>query len=94
MFVTAWVFEAHHCPTLLNEIKKTKLKIYTEPQDGINILLPAVGFSSPLSVVIFCRNRPPDTTRPEKSLHFLVKSPDTNLHFLVSPEIALHLITG
>jgi hypothetical protein len=39
----------------------------------------------------------PDTkvlTRPEKSLHFLVKSPDTNLHFLVSPEIALHLITG
>jgi len=33
-------------------------------------------------------------TRPEKSLHFLVKSPDTNLHFLVSPEIALHLITG
>jgi len=33
-------------------------------------------------------------TRPEKSLHFLVKSPDSNLHFLVSPEIALHLITG
>jgi len=24
----------------------------------------------------------------------LVKSPDSNLHFLVSPEIALHLITG
>ena len=33
-------------------------------------------------------------TRPEKSLHFLVKSPDSNLHFLVNPEIALHLITG
>lgn len=33
-------------------------------------------------------------TRPEKSLHFLVRSPDSNLHFLVSPEIALHLITG
>jgi hypothetical protein len=33
-------------------------------------------------------------TRPEKSLHFLVKSPDSNLHILVSPEIALHLITG
>jgi hypothetical protein len=33
-------------------------------------------------------------TRPEKSLHYLVKSPDSNLQFLVSPEIALHLITG
>jgi hypothetical protein len=33
-------------------------------------------------------------TRPEKSLHILVKNPDSNLHFLVSPEIALHLITG
>ena len=33
-------------------------------------------------------------TRPEKSLHFLVRSPDSNLHFLVSPKIALHLITG
>jgi hypothetical protein len=33
-------------------------------------------------------------TRPEKSLHILVKSPDSNLHFLVSPEIALHLLTG
>jgi len=33
-------------------------------------------------------------TRPEKSLHFLVKSPDSNLHFLVNPEIALHLFTG
>ena len=33
-------------------------------------------------------------TRPEKSLHILVKSPDSNLHILVSPEIALHLITG
>jgi hypothetical protein len=33
-------------------------------------------------------------TRPEKSLHFFVRSPDSNLHFLVSPKIALHLITG
>ena len=33
-------------------------------------------------------------TRPEKSLHNLVKSPETNLHFLISPERALHLITG
>jgi hypothetical protein len=40
--MTAWVFEAHHCPTLLNEIKKTKLQIYTSPQAGINILLAAV----------------------------------------------------
>ncbi len=32
--------------------------------------------------------------RPEKSLHNLVKSPDSNLHFLVSPERALHLFTG
>ena len=43
---------------------------------------------------ICCRNILLSLTRPEKSLHFLVKSPDTNLHFLVSPEIALHLITG
>jgi len=27
MFMTAWVFEAHYCPTLPNEIKKTKLQI-------------------------------------------------------------------
>ena len=39
--MTAWVFEARHCPTLLNEIKKTKLQIYTSPQAGINILLTA-----------------------------------------------------
>jgi hypothetical protein len=44
MFMTAWVFEARHCPTLLNEIKKTKLQIYTEPQAVINILLAAVLF--------------------------------------------------
>ena len=25
MFMTAWVFEARHCPTFANEIKKTKL---------------------------------------------------------------------
>jgi hypothetical protein len=42
MFMTAWVFEARHCPTLPNEIKKTKLQIYTSPQAGINILLAAV----------------------------------------------------
>jgi hypothetical protein len=39
LFMTAWAFEARHCPTLPNEIKKTKLQIYTEPQAGINILL-------------------------------------------------------
>jgi hypothetical protein len=33
-------------------------------------------------------------TRPEKSLHFLIKSPDSNLHYFVSPERALHLFTG
>jgi len=44
MFMTAWVFEARHCPTLLNEIKKTKLQTYTSPQAGINILLAAVAF--------------------------------------------------
>ncbi|WP_252587673.1 hypothetical protein [Solitalea agri] len=40
--MTAWVFEARHCPTLPNEIKKTKLQTYTEPQAGINILLAVV----------------------------------------------------
>jgi hypothetical protein len=34
--MTAWVFEARHCSTLLNEIKKTKLDTNTEPQAGIN----------------------------------------------------------
>ena len=34
-------FEARHCPTLPNEIKKTKLQIYTSPQAGTNILLCA-----------------------------------------------------
>jgi hypothetical protein len=43
MFMTAWVFEARHCPSLPNEIKKTKLQIYTSPQAGINILLAVVG---------------------------------------------------
>jgi len=33
-------------------------------------------------------------TRPENSLHNLVKSPDSNLQFLVSPERALPLFTG
>ena len=32
MFMTAWVFEAHHCPTLLNEIKKTILTITHHPK--------------------------------------------------------------
>jgi hypothetical protein len=45
MFMTAWVFEARLCPTLLNEIKKTKLDSNTDPQAGINILLWAVGLS-------------------------------------------------
>ena len=44
MFMTAWVFEAHHYPTLPNEIKKTKLQIYTSPQAGINILLAVRAF--------------------------------------------------
>ena len=48
MFMTAWVFEVRHCPTLLNEIKVTKLKIYTEPQAGINILLCVRAFYNPL----------------------------------------------
>jgi len=52
MFMTAWAFEARHCPTLLNEIKKTKLDSNTEPQAGINILLATVGFPRPLSVVL------------------------------------------
>jgi hypothetical protein len=34
--MTAWVFEARHCSTWLNEIKKTKLDTNTEPQAGIN----------------------------------------------------------
>ena len=34
MFMAAWAFKARHCTTLLNEIKKTKLQIYTEPQAG------------------------------------------------------------
>jgi len=45
VFMTAWVFEARLCPTLPNEIKKTKLQLYTSPQAGINILLAAVGLS-------------------------------------------------
>ena len=32
MFVTAWVIEAVHGPTLLNEITKTKLQIYASPK--------------------------------------------------------------
>ena len=42
--MTAWVFEARHRPTLLNEIKITKLRTNTEPQAGINILCaPSMG---------------------------------------------------
>lgn len=33
--MAAWVFGALQCPTLLSEIKKTKLEIYTSPP-GIN----------------------------------------------------------
>ena len=40
--MTAWVFEAVHCPMLQKEIEKTKLQIYTSPQAGINILLAPV----------------------------------------------------
>ena len=47
--MTAWAFEARHCPTLLNEIKKTKLQIYISPQAGINILLVAVRSSTLLN---------------------------------------------
>jgi hypothetical protein len=46
--MTAWVFEALHCPTLPNENKKTKLQIYTETQAGINILL------APVPLLHFC----------------------------------------
>lgn len=31
MFMTAWVFEARHCPTLLNEIKKQNFKSTHHP---------------------------------------------------------------
>ena len=48
VFMTAWVLEVRHCPTLLNEIKKTKLQIYKSPQAGINILL---GVRATLSIV-------------------------------------------
>lgn len=41
--MTDWVFEALHCPTWPNEIKKTKREIYTSPQAGINTLLAVVG---------------------------------------------------
>jgi hypothetical protein len=34
MFMMAWAFEARLCPTLQDEIKKTKLQIYTEPHAG------------------------------------------------------------
>lgn len=40
--MTAWVYEVRLCPSLLNEIKKTKLDTNTEPQAGINILLCTV----------------------------------------------------
>jgi hypothetical protein len=51
MFMTAWGFEACICPTLLNEIKKTKLQTYTSPQAGINILLVTV-WPSPHFVIL------------------------------------------
>lgn len=37
--MTAWGFEARHCPTLMNEIKKTKPYTNNEPQAGINIFV-------------------------------------------------------
>jgi hypothetical protein len=41
--MTAAFFEAHHCPLLLSEIKKTKLDSSTELHAGINSsLLPFV----------------------------------------------------
>jgi hypothetical protein len=54
MFMTAWDFEARLCPTLLNEIKKTKLQICTSPQAGINILLWAVRVTTTLFSYINC----------------------------------------
>jgi len=36
--MAAWDFEARHCPTLPNEIKKTKLQIYASPQAGSKLL--------------------------------------------------------
>jgi hypothetical protein len=48
MFMTAWAFEARHCPMLLDEIKKTKLDSNAEPKAGINILLAVVGLFSSL----------------------------------------------
>jgi len=41
-FMTAAAFEARHCPTWVNEIKKTKLHTYTSPAAGINFLLAVV----------------------------------------------------
>ncbi len=32
VFMTAWVFEARFCPTLLNKIKKTKLQCTQNPK--------------------------------------------------------------
>src|SRR6187401_3095265 len=58
MFMTAWVFEARHCPTLLNEIKITKLDSNAEPQAGINILLAVVGHYSSLHLSpYFCLSK-------------------------------------
>jgi hypothetical protein len=51
--MTAWVREARLCPTMLNEIKKTKLKIYAEPQTGTNILLPPVPLLNIICPVLF-----------------------------------------
>jgi len=31
-------------------------------------------------------------SRPKKSLHFMIKNPDTNLHFNINPEYRLHLL--
>jgi hypothetical protein len=63
MFMTAGVFEARHCPTLPNEIKKTKPQIYISPQAGINILLVAGKIVHTLNFY-FLLVRPSSVVRP------------------------------
>jgi hypothetical protein len=43
MFLTAWVFEAHHCPTLLNENTKTKLQTGKSSQAGLKHFVMGCG---------------------------------------------------
>jgi len=51
--MTAAAFEARSCPTLPNEIKKTKLYNYAKPAAGINFLLGAVGLRHPYVHVLY-----------------------------------------